>query len=139
MGCLDATASGTAVRADDLVNEDSLMDNSTLLEYLQWINSDAVMTTSHASYVSNYPLVGSEDFYNYDDADTLIGAELTADWYRRNIMIYAKMIGQLTFEEKAIFLIMGGDHIPILKQLFESNPNFEVIKAESWLKSIQSR
>ena len=133
-GFLDATAKGTAVREDDLVNEDSLMQNSTLLEYIQWINSDVVMRTSHASYVSNYPLVGSKGLYNYDDDDTLIGAELTADWYRRNIMIYTKMISQLTFDEKAIFLIMGGDHIPILKHLFESNPNFEVMKAESWLK-----
>lgn len=133
-GYLDATVKGTVVREDDLVNEDSLMQHSTLLEYIQWINSDAVMSTSHASYVSNYPLVGSKDFYNYDDDNTLIGAELTADWYRRNIMIYTKMISHLTFDEKAIFLIMGGDHIPILKHLFESNPNFEVMKAESWLK-----
>lgn len=134
LGYLDATVRGTAVREDDLVNEDSLMQSSTLLEYIQWINSDAVMNTSHASYVSNYPLVGSKGFYNYEDDDTLIGAELTADWYRRNIMIYTKMISQLTFDEKAIFLIMGGDHIPILKHLFESNPSFEVMKAESWLK-----
>ncbi|NET36391.1 MAG: hypothetical protein F6K19_30920 [Cyanothece sp. SIO1E1] len=134
MGYLDATVRGTAVRADDLVNEDSLMQSSTLLEYIQWINSDAVMNTSHAGYVSNYPLVGSKGFYNYEDDDTLIGAELTADWYRRNIMIYTKMISQLTFDEKAIFLIMGGDHIPILKHLFESNPSFEVMNAESWLK-----
>ncbi len=134
MGFLDATVKGTAVREDDLVNEDSLMQNSTLLEYIQWINSDAVMNTSHASYVSNYPLVGSKGFYNYEDDHTLIGAELTADWYRRNIMIYTKMISQLTFDEQAIFLIMGGDHIPILKHLFESNPSFEVMNAESWLK-----
>lgn len=134
MDYIDATARGTVMREDDLVNEDSLMQHSTLLQYIQWINSDAVMNTSHASYVSNYPLVGSKDFYNYDDDDTLIGAELIADWYRRNIMIYTKMISQLTFDEKAIFLIMGGDHIPILKHLFESNPSFEVVKAESWLK-----
>lgn len=134
IGYLDATVQGTAVREDDLVNEDSLMQNSTLLEYIKWINSDAVMSTSHASYVSNYPLVGSKDFYNYDDDDTLVGAEVIADWYRRNIMIYTKMINQLSFDEKAIFLIMGGDHIPILRHLFESNPNFEVVEIEDWLE-----
>lgn len=134
IGYLDATVQGTAVREDDLVNEDSLMQNSTLLEYIKWINSDAVMSTSHASYVSNYPLVGSKDFYNYDDDDTLVGAEVIADWYRRNIMIYTKMINQLSFDEKAIFLIMGGDHIPILRHLFESNPNFEVDEIEDWLE-----
>jgi len=134
MGFVNGTAKGAIIREDDLVNEDSLMDNSSLYDYIKWINSDAVMTTSHASYVSNDPLIGSTGFYNYDDDDTLIGAEVTADWYRRNIMIYTKMINQLNFNEKAIFLIMGGDHIPILQHLFESNPNFEVIKVEEWLE-----
>lgn len=134
MGFLNATAKGTVMREDDLVNEDSLMHNSSLFDYIKWINSDEVMTTLHASYVANDPLVGSKDFYNYDDDDTLIGAEITADWYRRNIMIYTKMINQLSFDEQSIFLIMGGDHIPILKHLFESNSHFEVVGVEDWLK-----
>ena len=134
MGVMEATAKGTIMREDDRVDEDSVMQNSTLFEYLQWINSEAVMTTSHASYVANDPLIGSTDYYNIDDDNTLIGAEITADWYRRNIMIYTKMINQLTFEEEAIFLLMGADHIPIIKHLFESNPNFEVVDPKAWLK-----
>lgn len=134
MGFLNATAKGTAVREDDLVNEDSIMSNSSLFDYIKWINSEAVMTSSHAGYVANDPLVGSKDYYNYDDDDTLIGAEITADWYRRNIMIYTKMINQLSFDEQAIFLIMGADHIPILKHLFESNPHFEVVEVNEWLR-----
>lgn len=134
MGFINATAKGTIMREDDRVDEDSVMQNSTLFEYIQWINSEAVMTTSHASYVANDPLVGSKDYYNYDDDNTLIGAEITADWYRRNIMIYTKMINQLSFDEDAIFLIMGADHIPILKHLFQSNPNFEVADSMGWLK-----
>ncbi len=49
-------------------------------------------------------------------------------------MIYTKMINQLTFDEEAIFLVMGADHIPILTHLFQSNPNFEVIDPVEWLK-----
>lgn len=134
LGIIEATAKGTIIREDDRVNEDSVMQNSTLFEYMQWINSEAVMTTSHASYVANDPLIGSKDYYNYDDDNTLIGAEITADWYRRNIMIYTKMINQLSFDEDAIFLLMGGDHIPILRHLFQSNPNFEVVDPQNWLK-----
>ena len=62
-----------------------------------------------------------------------MGAELTADWYRRNIKIYSKMITQLDYTENAIFLIMGNDHIPIIRHLFESNPYFEVVDTELWL------
>lgn len=34
---------GTVERYDGLINEDSLMNNSTLLDYMRWINSDSVM------------------------------------------------------------------------------------------------
>ncbi len=80
MDYMNASAKGTIIREDDRLDEDSVMQNSTLFEYIQWINSEAVMVTSHASYVANDPLVGSKDYYNYDDDNTLIGAEITADW-----------------------------------------------------------
>lgn len=128
MKVLEAKTKGTTERVDELINEDSLMENNTLLDYVRWINSEAVMTTSHASYINTYTQVGSTDYYDYYDDNTLIGAELTADWYRRNIMIYAKMINQLDYSENAIFLIIGGDHVPIIKNLFRGNPIFEVVE-----------
>ena len=125
---------GTVERYEDRANEDSIMKNSSLLEYIKWINSDKVMDASHASYISNWPLIGSTDFYNYDDDDTLIGAAVITDWYRRNILIYTKMINQVDFEnDNAIVLIMGADHIPIIKNLFDANPYFEVVSASKWL------
>jgi|GEM_PF-2470075 len=42
-------AKGAIMREEDLVNEHSLMQNSSLFDYVKWINSDAVMTTLHAS------------------------------------------------------------------------------------------
>ncbi len=134
MGFVDATAKGTVIREDSRLDEDSIIYNSTLFDYMKWINSEAVMKSSHSSYVTNLPLIGSKDYYNYEDDDTLIGAAITADWYRRNIMIYTKMINQLSYNEKGIFLLMGADHIPIIKHLFESNPYFEVVDVKEWLK-----
>ena len=134
MDVLKGTAKGTVIGYDDLVDEDSVMNNSTLLEYIQWINSEFVLKTSHAFYTVNCPQISSRDFYNYDDDDTMIGADLMAEWYRRNIMIYTKMINQLDYAENAIFLLMGSDHIPVIASFFESNPYFKVMNAEDWLK-----
>lgn len=134
MSILNGNAKTAVMRHDDLINEDSLMQNSSLLEYIQWINSPKVMNSSHASYVTNYPQIGSYGYYNYEDDNTLIGAELTSDWYHRNIMIYTKMINQVEYEkDKAIFLLMGADHIPIIKSLFDANPYFTVIETKHWL------
>ena len=130
---LNAQAPGTTMRQDDLVNEDSMMYNNSLLDYMRWINSDEVMNTLHANYITTYSQIGSTDYYNYDDDDTLIGAELIADWYKRNIMIYSKIINQLDYTENGILLLMGGDHIPIIRNLFRDNPFFEVVEVKNWL------
>ncbi|MEO1713007.1 MAG: DUF5694 domain-containing protein [Bacteroidota bacterium] len=130
---LNGTGRGTLLREDEIANEDSIMANSSLLDYIRWINSDAVMSTSHANYLTTFTQVGSTDYYNYDDDNTLIGAELVADWYRRNILMYSKMINQLDYTEEAIFLVVGGDHVPILTNLFRDNPFFEVVHPKEWL------
>ncbi|MEL6142477.1 MAG: DUF5694 domain-containing protein, partial [Bacteroidota bacterium] len=130
---LDAKVIGTTPREDDLVNEDSLMMNSSLLDYMRWINSDEVMNTLHANYLTTFPRIGSTNFYDYDDDNTLIGAELLIEWYRRNIMIYGKIINQLDYTEDGMLLIMGGDHIPILKSFFRDIPFFEVVHVNEWL------
>jgi len=130
---LSGNTLGTTVRYDDMVNEDSIMKNNTLLDYMRWINSDKVMQTSHASYLTNFTQVGSKDFYDYDNDDTLIGAELTSNWYHRNIMIYAKIINQLDYSEDAIFLVIGAEHVPTIQSFFDANPYFEVIDHKDWL------
>ena len=114
------------------VNGDSLMMKSDLLDYLRWLNSPEVQGASHAHYINLYPQIGNTDVFRYD-SNYMLGASLTVDWYRRNIMIYTKMINQLDYSEKAIFLIMGNDHIPVIRHLFESNPYFEVIDTKKWL------
>jgi len=133
MGYLNKTEKYTVVNEFDRVDGDSLRNVYTLYNYIKWFNSDIVMDTSHAGYITNYPQVGNKDYYNYDNISTLIGSQLVADWYRRNIMIYTKMINQLTYNEDAIFLIIGADHVPTLKHLFNSNPYFEVVETKAWL------
>jgi len=130
---LNAKAKGTVRRVDNLIDEDSLQMNSSLLDYIRWFNSEEIMNSSHANYLTTHPQIGSTNFYDYDEDNTLIGAELVADWYRRNIMIYTKMINQLDYSEDAIFLIIGSDHVPIIKNLFEDNPFFEVVDPKEWL------
>ncbi len=113
-------------------NGDSLRNNLELLAYLQWLNSAKVQRSSHAHYINVYPQIGNTNVFNYDSA-YLLGANLTIDWYRRNILIYTKMLAQLDYSETSIFLIIGNDHIPIIRQMFQENPYFSVQNVEAWL------
>ena len=129
---LNGKGNGITIPESSLINEDSLLLNSDLLEYMKWLNSKSVQQSSHAHYINCYPQLGNTNVFHYDST-YFLGSELTVDWYRRNIKIYSKMIAQIDYSEKAIFLIMGNDHIPIIRHLFESNPYFEVVDTEKWL------
>jgi len=63
-----------------------------------------------------------------------IGAELTAEWYKRNIKIYANIYKKVEHsKDKRVLLIIGAGHVRILKHLFEDNSKFELIDANSVL------
>lgn len=114
------------------IDADSLRMHTTLLEYIRWLNSAEVQKTSHAHYINTYPQMGNTNVFEWDST-YFLGANLTIDWYRRNILIYSKMLAQLDYSEKAICLIIGNDHVPIIRQLFKDNPFFEVIENDAWL------
>lgn len=118
------------------INFDSLLVHSDLLDIMRLINSRDVQQNSHAHYINVYPQIGNMNAFtpaNKIDSSYFIGANLTTDWYATNIMVYAKMLSQLDYNEKAIFLIIGADHIAIIRQMFQENPYFEVIETEKWL------
>lgn len=136
MHILDCKAKGAFAAPDQFVDRDSLLRNQNLLGILKLFNSRKYQDASHAFYITVFPQLGHTNVYDYKD-NHLLGSDLTVDWYRRNIKIYTKMINQLDYSEKAIFLIIGNDHIPILRHLFETNPYFEVMDTEKWLGSIK--
>ena len=129
---------GMTTPATSLINPDSLRNTMGLVDYLRWLNSSRVQESSHAHYINVYPQIGNTNPYQYDST-YFLGANLTIDWYRRNILIYSKMIAQLDYTEKAIFLLIGNDHVPIIRHLFESNPYFEVVATEKWLGKINNQ
>ena len=132
MDILNADVIGTTKPLSSIINEDSLIKESSLFDYMRWLNSEEVQDASEAHYIDVFPRIGQTDVYNYSE-DYLLGTELTADWYRRNIYIYSKILNQLDFEEESIFVLIGNDHVPLLRHLFESNPHFIVEDAHLWL------
>jgi hypothetical protein len=123
-------------------NTDSLQRTFSLLDYLRLLNSKEVQNSSHAHYINVYPQLGNTNAYtpaNKIDSTYFLGSELTIDWYRRNILTYSKMIAQLDYSGKAIFLIIGNDHVPIIRQMFQANPYFEVVETEKWLGKRNSK
>ena len=101
----------------------------TLPAFLQYLNSAEYRRTDHGVYISRYPRIGAvrTDLSDSTSASRA-GAELVADWYRRNVMIFSKVLNWMDWSERRIVIVIGAGHVPILRHLFESHGSFRVVE-----------
>jgi hypothetical protein len=63
-----------------------------------------------------------------------IGADVTSEWYKRNIRIYSNILRELDGNEKCIFVMFGASHIPIIEHFFSLQDDYKLIDVASLLK-----
>lgn len=136
---LNADAVGTTKPLYQRSEEATTRKQKTVLEMLRYMNSPEYQKLDHGFYVSVFPRIGDTEprksaEEKKDPNSYFIGSELLADWYRRNILIYSKVLNQLDFKENRILIIYGNGHSSTLRHLFESNPVFSVEETNKWLK-----
>jgi len=136
---LDGKAPATTLGLYRTQNKGELLEKKTVIEYLRFLNSKEYEQADHGWYISTLPRIGDtkphaseDDEKNYEE-EYFIGAAMLTDWYRRNIMIYSKVLNQLDFKEERILVIFGAGHSSTLKHLFQSNPHFELVDTHAWL------
>lgn len=98
----------------------------TLKDYLVYLNSKTALNKNLSLYTNYYTRIGQDKNY--------VGTDLVADWYNTNLHIYTNILRQVKPNDKAILVLFGQAHIPILKHLFESNPDYEVVEVNEVLK-----
>jgi hypothetical protein len=120
-------ANGTAVEPPDWIKQrEELFKKSTVLEYLHFLNSDEASRTDHASYM---------DMLLPDDTDAPYGrADLVANWYKRNLRIFANINRIPKSSGDRILLVIGSGHETILADFARSSNYFCLVSAEDYLK-----
>jgi hypothetical protein len=83
------------------------LQSHTVLETLQYMNSDSVVARDLAEYFSFVPFADAYDF---------AGPDLLADWYRRNIRIYHNIVALVDSPSDRILVIFGAGHLGWLRQ-----------------------
>lgn len=98
-------------------NDDKLALNNELLPYFKHMNSDKTIDRDWGAYLTG-------DFKNgsYEGADAL-----AMHWYSRNLRIM-RNIQNITEPGDRILVIFGAGHMTILKNLFQSSPEYELVK-----------
>lgn len=89
-----------------------------LLDIFKYYNSDKVLSRGYG-----VNLVGDFTLGNTRGADAL-----AIHWYSRNLRIYRHIQQIVTSPNDRILVLYGQGHIQILKQLFESSPEFRLVK-----------
>jgi len=133
-GLLDGTAPHISPAPRGGVPFDSLVARSSLVEMLGWMSSPAYQAAMYDGYVNRMARVGIVPGDDFDRQENEIGAELLAEWTRRNIKIYRHMLARLDYDAgQRVVLFMGADHIQPLRQLFEANFNVRVVEVGALL------
>ena len=112
---------------NQLVTEfDGVTKTNNVKNMLKYLNTTAALQSNAAFYTDKLVKVGKDTAY--------VGSDVVAEWYKRNILIYTNIIRDIKPEDKAVVVIFGQGHIPILTHLFETNPKFKVVPVKSVLQ-----
>ena len=112
--------------------EDPLWD-----DFMNWLNAEDKKATS--IHLKDYILhMNSPESHQYGYGAYLIGSfksddhkgadYLTMWWYNRNVRIFKNVLDITEGPEDRIMIVMGNGHAAILRQLFESSPEYDFVE-----------
>jgi hypothetical protein len=91
----------------------------TVLETLEYMNSDSTVASNVASY---YAFVPFGEPYEY------AGPDLVARWFERNIRIYRNIVALITSPDDRVLVIYGSGHLGWLRQNVENDASVRLRK-----------
>lgn len=104
----------------------STLANESIIDFLRFLNTEESLNRNASIYSNIFVRIGKGKEFP--------GTELVADWYRTNLHIFTNVLRSVKPSDRAILVIFGQGHIPILESLFKTNPNFEVLSVEEMLR-----
>jgi hypothetical protein len=109
--------------------QDLLKTETTLIDFLIYLNSPETIQRSHGIY-----LVDSFKFGMGLEKD-YFGPDMKAAWYNRNLRILQniyRMIGET--EAKRVLVVIGSGHLPILVHAVKSSPELSLVDTKRILE-----
>ncbi len=128
-----AKASGRTKELDAMNSEvaamvkaqDEYLASHSILETLLYMNADDKVTQSQGLY---YRMAHLGEPYDW------AGADLMADWFRRNMRIYSNVVRIIDSPNERVLVIFGAGHLPWLQYNFGSDPTLRLRKLAEFAK-----
>jgi len=110
---------------DALKPENAYLASHTVLEMLLYMNSDDRVAQDMGFYYR---------WAQFGEPGDWAGADLLADWFRRNMRIYSNVMQLVDSPNERVLVIFGAGHLGWLRQDFASNPNLRLRKLAEFAK-----
>ncbi|HKQ53146.1 MAG TPA: DUF5694 domain-containing protein [Pyrinomonadaceae bacterium] len=122
-----AKASGRTKELDAIDSEfaalvkaqNEYLASHTVLEMLLYMNADARVAENQGLH---YRMAHLGEPYDW------AGADLMADWFRRNMRIYSNVVQLIDSPSERVLVIFGSGHLPWLQYNFTSDPTLRLRK-----------
>jgi hypothetical protein len=122
----DTREAGTAAR---VAAQGNFLRSHTVLETLQYMNSDSAVAKDVASYFAFVP---------YGEPFEYAGPDLLASWYQRNIRIYHNIVALIDSPGARILVIYGVGHLGWLRQDVANDATVSLKKLEDFTRQPQT-
>ena len=109
-----------------LTEEDRILRESTVAQYLVRMNSPERVSRSNQPYMEM--LKANDNPVIYQNADSV------ANWYKRNLRIFANVNRITDFSKDRVLLLIGAGHLPILRQFAADSPQFCLVDPIPYLQ-----
>lgn len=96
---------------------DSLQQHATVRQILLFENNPERIAWGHGLYL---------DLARVGAADSLVGADLLAAWYERNVRIFVNLL-RIAHPGDRILVLFGAGHLGVLRELVRSAPGFQLL------------
>lgn len=100
------------------------MKTATVIEMFRDMNDEKTVNESHRPYLTFVRVGAGTDF---------AGADLTRDWYERNLKIYANIMRLAESNDERILVLIGGGHSKLLQQFVAESGDFDLEKLSKYL------
>jgi hypothetical protein len=119
-----------SVFGDSVKAEGQYLASHTILEMLLYMNTDERAARDVGQY---YRMARIGEPYDW------AGADLVADWFRRNVRIYSNVMKLADSPNERVLVIYGSGHLGWLQQDFASNPDIRLRKLAEFQEASGTR
>lgn len=102
-----------------------MMKTATVTEIFTYLNDAKTVDRWHSTYLKIARVGAGKDF---------AGAELTGDWYARNLKIYANLTRLAAAPNERILVIYGAGHLKTLQDFVEQSGEFDLERLSKYLQ-----